>query len=824
LASSALVRKGHAEALRKLCVLCVSAVGLALSLSGTATAQSLQARATEIRAAMDTRDFERAEALVKELRLSDAAAFTRNSYDYLLARLAEHRGARAEASALYLELLNRKSSLAEYALWHLAINARAAGEFAIERQYITRLLAAFPASALAASARDRLISSFTESGDFRASIALLRPVAASVGARGRNAMARLGEAYAKIGDAQSARALFSQLINGSRDDYSLQGAMGLDALDRASKEKPNEFEAIRRARIYLSNRHWSEAGGHFLDIIGRFPASPNRAEALYQAGYAYYREEKYDDAIVWFARAHDEFPEQPEGEQGYYWVATALQKARRYEDAARRYSEFITAYPKSTLVEGAYRNVSDSYRYAGKDNEAVEWSRRIQQRFAGQPLATVGLYNEAKIELSRNNFNAAIQLLLRVSALPITSKVVSAPIRGEAAFIRIYAIEQMGRLSEAARLYLAIPDERDNYFGHRATLRLQVLAATEEGRRIIEPLARSYRDQARAAVAGGRYAEAKDAATQALRLVTGDPAERDLLAILRTCYSRLPAYNISSRFRLIPAARPALATSQQAPAGASHSSLAAELLFLGLYDEGATELRLGGFGGARASDEQSDENAPGSTTSGDVAYSLAVYSNRGDHAHYAIAFAEPLARSIPQDYRLELLSRDLAEMIYPAPYRDALNRYSRGTEVDPRLVLALARQESRFNPSVKSAAAARGLVQFIQETALKLAEEEALKSFELDDVYEPEVAIRLAVRYVADLLKLFPKNQYAVLASYSGGEQNVERWISRAKSGDPDRLMSEIAFPETKDYVAKVMNNYWAYQALYTRELGTPSR
>jgi soluble lytic murein transglycosylase len=163
-------------------------------------------------------------------------------------------------------------------------------------------------------------------------------------------------------------------------------------------------------------------------------------------------------------------------------------------------------------------------------------------------------------------------------------------------------------------------------------------------------------------------------------------------------------------------------------------------------------------------------------------------------------------------------------MIYPAPYRDALNRYSRGTEVDPRLVLALARQESRFNPSVKSAAAARGLVQFIQETALKLAEEEALKSFELDDVYEPEVAIRLAVRYVADLLKLFPKNQYAVLASYSGGEQNVERWISRAKSGDPDRLMSEIAFPETKDYVAKVMNNYWAYQALYMRELATPSR
>ncbi|HWO00239.1 MAG TPA: transglycosylase SLT domain-containing protein [Blastocatellia bacterium] len=787
------------------------------------SAQSLQARANDIRAAVDARDFNRAEALIINLQASDPAAFTRNNYDYLLARLAERRGARAEASALYLALLNRKSSLAEYALWHLALNSRAAGDLAGERQYITRLLASFPSSALAASARDRLIDSHLESRDFRTSIALLRPIASTGGARGRNAMARLGEAYAKSGDTQSARAIFNQLINGSRDDYALRGALGLDALDRASKEKPNEFEAIRRARIYMSNRHWSEAREHFVAVVERFPDSPNRAEALYQAGYACYREDKFDDAIAWFNRAHDEYAQKPEGEQGYYWVATALQKARRYEPAARRYSEFITAYPRSTLVEGAYRNVADTFRYAGKDAEAVEWSKRIQQRFAGQPLASVGLYNEAKIELARRNYNTAIELLLRVAALPVTPKVVSAPIRGEAAFMRICAIEEMGRLAEAARLYLSIPDERDGYFGHRATLRLQAMAATEEGRRIVEPLARGYRDQARAALASGRYTEAKDAATRALRLVTEAAAEQDLLSILRACYARLPGYNISSRFRLIPAARPAIGPAQAA-SDSSHSSLGAELLFLGLYDEGAQELRLGGFGARsniESSDEQQDESTPRTTMGGgDVAYSLAVYSNRGDHSHYAIAFAEPVAKSIPQDYRLELLPRDLAEMIYPAPYRDALNRYSRGSEVDPRLVLALARQESRFNPSVKSSAAARGLVQFIQETALKLAEEEGLKNFELDDVYEPELAIRLAVRYVADLLKLFPKNPYAVLASYSGGEQNVERWIFRARSADPDRLMSEIAFPETKDYVAKVMSNLWAYQHLYTVDLG----
>jgi soluble lytic murein transglycosylase len=204
---------------------------------------------------------------------------------------------------------------------------------------------------------------------------------------------------------------------------------------------------------------------------------------------------------------------------------------------------------------------------------------------------------------------------------------------------------------------------------------------------------------------------------------------------------------------------------------------------------------------------------------GDGAYSMAVYSNRGDQSHIAIAFAEPLFKTVPQDYRLELLPRDLIELLYPAPYRDALNSYCAAQDVDPRLILALARQESRFNPSVKSAAAARGLLQFIAETALKLAGEEGMEDFRLDDVYNPQIAVRLAVRYVADLLKLFPDNPHAVAASYNTGEQNVERWIFRAATGDPDRLLAEIAIPETKDYVAKVMNNFRAYRQLYTRDL-----
>src|SRR2546426_4781841 len=96
---------------------------LIAAFSITAEAQNLQARANDIRAAMDARDFERAESFVRQFRASDTSAFIANNYEYLLARLLERRGARSEASALYLGLLNHNSILNQYALWHLAILA-----------------------------------------------------------------------------------------------------------------------------------------------------------------------------------------------------------------------------------------------------------------------------------------------------------------------------------------------------------------------------------------------------------------------------------------------------------------------------------------------------------------------------------------------------------------------------------------------------------------------------------------------------------------------------------------------------------------------------
>ena len=141
-------------------------------------------------------------------------------------------------------------------------------------------------------------------------------------------------------------------------------------------------------------------------------------------------------------------------------------------------------------------------------------------------------------------------------------------------------------------------------------------------------------------------------------------------------------------------------------------------------------------------------------------------------------------------------------------------RHAVTRDVDPRLVLSIARQESRYDPDVKSYAAARGLLQFISSTSLQIATQLNLRDFDQSDLYSPETAILVGSQYLRNLLDEF-KTPQAAAAAYNGSEDSVRRWIARSRSTDVDRFVIEVAKGQTKDYVFKVMNNYRAYQAIY---------
>ena len=110
-------------------------------------------------------------------------------------------------------------------------------------------------------------------------------------------------------------------------------------------------------------------------------------------------------------------------------------------------------------------------------------------------------------------------------------------------------------------------------------------------------------------------------------------------------------------------------------------------------------------------------------------------------------------------------------------------------------------------------------MQFISTTASRVAAELDRKDFHQDDLYDPSTSILFGSHYTGNLFKLFPGQPPAVAASYNGGEDNMHRWLSRAKSDQPDRYVSEIVFSQSKDYVWRVMASYRIYKMLYDENL-----
>ncbi|MDT4895959.1 MAG: soluble lytic murein transglycosylase [Acidobacteriota bacterium] len=200
--------------------------------------------------------------------------------------------------------------------------------------------------------------------------------------------------------------------------------------------------------------------------------------------------------------------------------------------------------------------------------------------------------------------------------------------------------------------------------------------------------------------------------------------------------------------------------------------------------------------------------------------------DRADSYYGGLATARLLALNSPS--RREMVNaraeRVKAQIIatanlYPAQYREAILREATRRKVDPRLVLAIMRQESGFRPRAKSMAAARGLLQLTIDTASKYAAHVGLNNLSDEDLYRPETSILLGSEYLADLSRQFPDLPEAVAASYNGGEDNVARWVKRARQRDPGVFTAEVGFDETKNYVYKVMANYRAYKQLYTADL-----
>lgn len=832
---------------------CLVGLSFILFCAGDAVqAQSTRERHERVRSAVDGGDYQTAISELQSLRGAEPRVFALNNYDYLVARLAGRSGDGATATANYQGVVTRRSILSQYALWHLAELARATGDLPLERERLRQLIGTSPSSLLRDAAVARLGESFFESKDYASVISTLTPRSSPTGnSSEREALALVGDAYLRSGQKEAARDVFSKLVtqipNPSQpDDFSLAGVRGLDVIDSGSEEAAQkgapqlaESEHLRRAQIYNFNRDFAGARRHYQAIDDRYAQSASVAEALYMIGRGFYQDRNYADALPFFQRVVTQYPQSSYARDALGFSATSYSRLQRVDEAVAAYKGVIERYGGGPNPERPFLNIIDALRDAGRDAEALSWAERTHSLFKGQVGAALALFSRARIHLAQGAWEAA---LVDFDALRSEENLGGATTSGstnprEVAYMRAYVLEQMGRTEEAADAYLLIPDGRNEYYGGRATTRLRALLGDGKTRGTISARAQALNTEAQKALRSSQFEEARRAAQSALRITEDEAMQKELLDIVRVAYTKLTEYNRLPAPRMLPIGRgnAVLDGQSNSVSQPTHTALADELLFLGLYDEGAPELALSekGFVGAEAGSEKKalkaetvDEKTTAEkktsappTLSRDAAYTLAVLFKRGENANHAVRYAEPLWKTVPADYLLELAPREMVELLYPAPYRTALLKDAPPRGVDPRFILSIMRQESRFQPAAKSNAAARGLLQFIASTSGTIASQLNLRDFRQDDLYNPRIAVLFGSQYMGNLFKQFPDMPQAVAASYNGGEDNVARWVARARSNDPDRYTLEIGFAQSKDYIYKVLPNYWVYQTLYSEQL-----
>lgn len=151
--------------------------------------------------------------------------------------------------------------------------------------------------------------------------------------------------------------------------------------------------------------------------------------------------------------------------------------------------------------------------------------------------------------------------------------------------------------------------------------------------------------------------------------------------------------------------------------------------------------------------------------------------------------------------------------LYPLKYEEEIAVYSEKYDLDPYLVAAVIRVESRFLPHVVSHKGAVGLMQIMPATADWAAEAMGLKDFHVDDLKNADTNIRIGTWYLAMLLKEFDGDTTLALAAYNGGMGNVAKWLKSGKLKGSNA--EEIPFEETRDFVSRVHKAYKWYKRLY---------
>ncbi len=723
-----------------------------------------------------------------------------------------------------------------------ALAARSIGDDAAAGADLSALLQRYPDAAEALAARYYLAESFARRGRWTSAVEMLRAFLAAAPAEHPlrpPALFWMARGHESAGDHAAAVAAYQEyraLGTAIAPYAALRQAAQEQALGRGADAVASYLVAARSAITR------GERAGAFEKAIAQLVADgrPAEALALYPelldlARQPAYRARVLSDAIaladtqgqteqaqVWRLELVTDAPEAPEAAAVVDHLlaagvgeVTASQAGRIYM-AAGRWSDAITQFDRAIPIEGDLATAVELRRLRGLALRAAGDMpgalAALAEAGALSPNSEPG--RQAQLDWVQTTGQAgdvarAIQGYLEYAAAYPDDP------RAPVALDRVVQLRE--RLGDAEGVLQARLDLGQRYPAsaegraalHRAGLALYVAGRADEARAAWQTLAdhndgawrargafwaaRAARDRGDAAAAEALFAAAMAAAPHSYE---GVRAAEEL--------GRLPAGALpigapvsGDEWGELEAWLTTWAGAPAPPPGDERATRAAQLDQVGLQSEAINEWREG------------LDEARGQPWG---LLRLAQAAHEAGAAYPALLAAEALAALAPAPEQAPLALRRL---IFPTPYADLVSREAAAHGLDPRLLYALLRQESLFNPGATSWVGARGLAQVMPATGQGIAQNLGVSDFTLDDLYRPVVSVRFGSYYLSRRLADMEGSVQGALAAYNGGLGNAQRWAGGSRVADPDRFTEQIDFGETRGYVRAVYGFWGAYQELY---------
>ncbi len=536
-------------------------------------------------------------------------------------------------------------------------------------------------------------------------------------------------------------------------------------------------DLYNKALIYYNYGDFGSAGVTLQTIVTNYRKSNLWEEALFKLGLCDYKRKRLSSAVSMFKlciRQNGDF-----ADAAQFYLAFAYGKAGYFYQALDSLAKVVTNYPNSQYADDAAYYIGYYYETNGFKDTALSYYNHFVEQFPKSEFLDDAYWRMGRIYYFRKDYSRACDAF---------SKAIWSCSSGDwldaCAYWKAMAQEKMGNKLDAISSYQFVMGRFDHtYYSYRAREKLASLGVPN-----IEPSGGAPDNETISAIGEGPFAE------------TPLPEGRDFLE------EPLP---------FEPGVDDQTATRESPPVKAidarEHFKKYSELMAIGFYDEAAKEAEVL----VAVSPEDKKMSAK---------LALATAHLAAGQIRESIVYAETLCNNAIISGTSGQLPAALWHLAYPKGYYKFVSEYADQFGVDKSLVLAVIREESRFNPQTLSWAHARGLMQIIPPTGRSLARLIGINPYYTSRLHDPDTNIKMGCYYLSQLLKRFNNDPSLALAAYNGGPVRVQKWMNKwwrevGPNIDIDEFVESIPLSETRRYVQKVMKSYYEYKRHYSEDL-----